>query len=175
LNLRPSGYEPDELPGCSTARQDPFGFGRNLLSRHLGCQAKLSITRKFPRKTRQVQPLPLHVFEQCAAASHVCRHPPPAHVNVHVAPALHSCVHLPPAQVAAHVPPAQTCEHAPSAQLHDPPHVPPAAGFVVVVVMGAAGLSTLTPPSPTFTVVPFADCTCTPPLPTSTLFAPEFT
>jgi hypothetical protein len=21
LNLRPSGYEPDELPGCSTARQ----------------------------------------------------------------------------------------------------------------------------------------------------------
>ena len=22
LNLRPSGYEPDELPGCSTPRQD---------------------------------------------------------------------------------------------------------------------------------------------------------
>ena len=23
LNLRPSGYEPDELPGCSTPRRDP--------------------------------------------------------------------------------------------------------------------------------------------------------
>lgn len=29
LNLRPSGYEPDELPGCSTPRpaQIPVGFG----------------------------------------------------------------------------------------------------------------------------------------------------
>ena len=170
MNLRPSGYEPDELPGCSTARQDPFGFGRNLLSRHLGCQAKLSITRKSPRKTHHVQPPPLHVFVQCDAASHDCRQPPPAHVNVHVAPALHSCVHLPPAHVASHVPPAQLCEHAPSAQLHDPPHAP-AAG----VAVGVAGLFTLTPPSPTLTVVPFADCTCTPPPPTSTLFAPEFT
>ena len=28
LNLRPSGYEPDELPGCSTPRhgRKPFGF-----------------------------------------------------------------------------------------------------------------------------------------------------
>ena len=24
LNLRPSGYEPDELPGCSTPRRCPF-------------------------------------------------------------------------------------------------------------------------------------------------------
>jgi hypothetical protein len=24
LNLRPSGYEPDELPGCSTPRQKDF-------------------------------------------------------------------------------------------------------------------------------------------------------
>ena len=24
LNLRPSGYEPDELPGCSTPRQEEF-------------------------------------------------------------------------------------------------------------------------------------------------------
>ena len=32
LNLRPSGYEPDELPGCSTPRhQRKPGFG---LSRH---------------------------------------------------------------------------------------------------------------------------------------------
>ncbi len=28
LNLRPSGYEPDELPDCSTARQ----VGRNIVS-----------------------------------------------------------------------------------------------------------------------------------------------
>jgi hypothetical protein len=25
LNLRPSGYEPDELPGCSTPRQEDVG------------------------------------------------------------------------------------------------------------------------------------------------------
>jgi hypothetical protein len=49
LNLRPSGYEPDELPGCSTPRQGDglvrragagsravFGFGGDLLSRVLG-------------------------------------------------------------------------------------------------------------------------------------------
>ena len=27
LNLRPSGYEPDELPGCSTPRQKMAGLG----------------------------------------------------------------------------------------------------------------------------------------------------
>jgi hypothetical protein len=27
LNLRPSGYEPDELPGCSTPRQGVVDFG----------------------------------------------------------------------------------------------------------------------------------------------------
>ena len=26
LNLRPSGYEPDELPGCSTPRQSVLKF-----------------------------------------------------------------------------------------------------------------------------------------------------
>ena len=26
LNLRPSGYEPDELPGCSTPRQSDLAF-----------------------------------------------------------------------------------------------------------------------------------------------------
>jgi hypothetical protein len=35
LNLRPSGYEPDELPGCSTPRQIHARFidrvGRSLL------------------------------------------------------------------------------------------------------------------------------------------------
>ena len=28
LNLRPSGYEPDELPGCSTPRYPIFAFGK---------------------------------------------------------------------------------------------------------------------------------------------------
>ena len=27
MNLRPSGYEPDELPGCSTPRQRAVGEG----------------------------------------------------------------------------------------------------------------------------------------------------
>ena len=31
LNLRPSGYEPDELPGCSTPR--PLFFSRGILFR----------------------------------------------------------------------------------------------------------------------------------------------
>jgi hypothetical protein len=34
LNLRPSGYEPDELPGCSTARYVPASY-----TGILGCQA----------------------------------------------------------------------------------------------------------------------------------------
>ncbi len=29
LNLGPSGYEPDELPGCSTPRQRRVRFGRS--------------------------------------------------------------------------------------------------------------------------------------------------
>ena len=28
LNLRPSGYEPDELPGCSTPRQGRVFYGK---------------------------------------------------------------------------------------------------------------------------------------------------
>ncbi len=30
LNLRPSGYEPDELPGCSTPRQIHASFDRRI-------------------------------------------------------------------------------------------------------------------------------------------------
>ncbi len=30
LNLRPSGYEPDELPGCSTPRHGLLSYGRFL-------------------------------------------------------------------------------------------------------------------------------------------------
>ena len=40
MNLRPSGYEPDELPGCSTPRPTENGWagrpGGDLLSRALG-------------------------------------------------------------------------------------------------------------------------------------------
>ena len=41
MNLRPSGYEPDELPGCSTPRQF-FNFGgpaRSVFSSHLRCRS----------------------------------------------------------------------------------------------------------------------------------------
>ena len=45
LNLRPSGYEPDELPGCSTPRQvqNPLGFVtvRKLRSSLRYCPSKL--------------------------------------------------------------------------------------------------------------------------------------
>ena len=36
LNLRPSGYEPDELPGCSTPRQEPkvSGFKKMPPAKH---------------------------------------------------------------------------------------------------------------------------------------------
>ena len=40
MNLRPSGYEPDELPGCSTPRQKCKGLlkiGGYLLSHILRC------------------------------------------------------------------------------------------------------------------------------------------
>ena len=30
MNLRPSGYEPDELPGCSTPRQRAKGSGQSI-------------------------------------------------------------------------------------------------------------------------------------------------
>ena len=31
MNLRPSGYEPDELPGCSTPRHPVFAVGQNTV------------------------------------------------------------------------------------------------------------------------------------------------
>ena len=39
MNLRPSGYEPDELPGCSTPREMdvlPLGRERKRVVRGLG-------------------------------------------------------------------------------------------------------------------------------------------
>src|SRR5437868_15221573 len=38
LNLRPSGYEPDELPGCSTARPATY-------SGMIRCQERKRVTR----------------------------------------------------------------------------------------------------------------------------------
>ena len=40
LNLRPSGYEPDELPGCSTPRHLPSGSmkeGLVIVERYVSC------------------------------------------------------------------------------------------------------------------------------------------
>src|SRR3979411_2424832 len=49
LNLRPSGYEPDELPGCSTPRQfvgvvqQPGPFGRRPRLRYAyGCPPRVN-------------------------------------------------------------------------------------------------------------------------------------
>jgi hypothetical protein len=47
LNLRPSGYEPDELPGCSTPRRFPANDCRVLLSyryRGIGIFLGLAVT-----------------------------------------------------------------------------------------------------------------------------------
>ena len=38
LNLRPSGYEPDELPGCSTPRQEKKNPDENARETYLQSQ-----------------------------------------------------------------------------------------------------------------------------------------
>ena len=45
LNLRPSGYEPDELPGCSTPRHRTFAEGKMSLLRLLYRQMKGPLAR----------------------------------------------------------------------------------------------------------------------------------
>jgi hypothetical protein len=35
LNLRPSGYEPDELPGCSTPRQSQWRPKSHVKEKHV--------------------------------------------------------------------------------------------------------------------------------------------
>ena len=42
MNLRPSGYEPDELPGCSTPRQ--FSFIRLQQAEITGLKPKRAVT-----------------------------------------------------------------------------------------------------------------------------------
>ena len=46
MNLRPSGYEPDELPGCSTPRQDTKAAAQVSLAAALvrDCKWVLDIT-----------------------------------------------------------------------------------------------------------------------------------
>jgi hypothetical protein len=48
LNQRPSGYEPDELPGCSTPRID---YSRGVPSRQIDgeFQTSLSLYTSFQR------------------------------------------------------------------------------------------------------------------------------
>ena len=65
MNLRPSGYEPNELPDCSTPRQTENGAGDGARTRdlNLGKVAlyQLSYSRKtndtLPFSARQLQPL----------------------------------------------------------------------------------------------------------------------
>src|SRR6266536_910430 len=49
LNLRPSGYEPDELPGCSTPRCKPrLNNGRSTgLCKFFSCHLKSSGTSRY--------------------------------------------------------------------------------------------------------------------------------
>ena len=46
LNLRPSGYEPDELPGCSTPRHQ---HGQRLPDREFGAEATDSRPQRHQR------------------------------------------------------------------------------------------------------------------------------
>ena len=62
LNLRPSGYEPDELPGCSTPRHET----------DIGCSAEernpyLRIPAKFPHLHARIVDAPL--LQPCCTAS----------------------------------------------------------------------------------------------------------
>ena len=51
LNLRPSGYEPDELPDCSTPRYCALFLGLNKNTTHLFyCQAVFLVTPTYPRR-----------------------------------------------------------------------------------------------------------------------------
>src|ERR1700674_2059907 len=49
LNLRPSGYEPDELPGCSTPRQVEAGEARYR-------RPRLSLQSPFATSTSRERP-----------------------------------------------------------------------------------------------------------------------
>ena len=44
LNLRPSGYEPDELPGCSTPRRVSLGVLRSFREMVLSFLSGLAVT-----------------------------------------------------------------------------------------------------------------------------------
>ena len=60
LNLRPSGYEPDELPGCSTPRQirDHAGCAEKQLSNNHGAKITKLVKNTCIWKTRRRPTLP---------------------------------------------------------------------------------------------------------------------
>jgi hypothetical protein len=62
LNLRPSGYEPDELPGCSTPRQRLGAVGSITTA---------SIKRKFSVLGRPGDDLLSHVLRQSTIGAKV--------------------------------------------------------------------------------------------------------
>src|SRR4051794_39419060 len=57
LNLRPSGYEPDELPGCSTPRHQvselPQGSPELLLCPFRGAERRRAALPRAKRKSRR--------------------------------------------------------------------------------------------------------------------------
>src|SRR5216684_4599366 len=51
LNPRPSGYEPDELPGCSTPRLERFNYANVANGRKLKTQKNEVLDREKQRKS----------------------------------------------------------------------------------------------------------------------------
>ena len=47
MNPRPSGYEPDELPDCSTPRQQTCAFAQTLILISISANDKLSRIKKL--------------------------------------------------------------------------------------------------------------------------------
>ena len=47
LNLRPSGYEPDELPGCSTPRQTPYRSPRQAQAKSDGGKVNNKVSDQY--------------------------------------------------------------------------------------------------------------------------------
>ncbi len=57
LNLRPSGYEPDELPGCSTPRYQVFAWGKNTVDANdlfAGTQQLMALMRSVEQLSKRL-------------------------------------------------------------------------------------------------------------------------
>ena len=65
MNLRPSGYEPDELPDCSTPHQEGRAFYKRMLRAAI---AKVAPADGDPRGAPPVSPCGAPQRASCAAA-----------------------------------------------------------------------------------------------------------